>query len=158
MYGAVLWAIVGASALHVGEEYLLPGGFLRAMREVAPRFAGTATPRFAVLVNGAFLVLVILAAVIGGRALLFSLSVAALVGFNGVGHCLGSLRLRSYLPGTLTGVALYLPLSVLAYVVAIHKEHLALDVVVAASVLGLAWNAIPPVYLVIRAQSEPVPR
>jgi hypothetical protein len=62
------------------------------------------------------------------------------------------------LPGTLTGVALYLPLSVLAYVVAMHEEHLALDVVVAASALGLAWNAIPPVYLVIRAQSEPVLR
>lgn len=151
MYSVTLWTIVGASALHVVEEYLYPGGFLCAIREVAPRFTGAATPRFAVLVNGVFLVLVVLAAAIGGRSLLFSLSIAGLVGINGLGHCLGSLRLRRYMPGTVTGAVLYLPLSLAAYAIAIREEDLGLKVAVAAGVLGLAWNAVPPLYLFIHA-------
>jgi Protein of unknown function with HXXEE motif len=152
VYGVALWAIVGASALHVGEEYLYPGGFLRAMRAVAPRFTGAATPWFAVLVNGAFLVLVVAAAAIGTRSLLFSLSIAALVGVNGAGHCLGSLRLRRYLPGTLTGAVLYLPLCATVYLFAVRDEDLGLVTGVAAGALGLGWNAIPGLYLFVRAQ------
>jgi hypothetical protein len=152
VFSVALWAIVGASALHVVEEYFYPGGFLPAIREVAPSFTEAATPRFAILVNGVFLVLVVLAAAIGGRNLLFSLSIAALVGFNGVGHCLGSLRLRRYMPGTITGAALYLPLSVAAYALATRGENLGLAVAVAAAVVGLGWNAVPPLYLFIRAQ------
>jgi hypothetical protein len=103
-----------------------------------------------VLVNGVFLVVVVFAAAIGEGSLLFSLSIAALIGLNGVGHCLGSLRFGRYLPGTLTGAALYVPLSVTAYAVAIHDEHVGLGIAVAASALGLGWNAIPPLYLFIR--------
>ncbi len=152
VYSLVLWAIVGASMLHVGEEYLSPGGFLHAMREIAPGITGAATPRFAALVNGAFLMLVVVAASLGERSLLFSLSIAALVGVNGAGHCLGSLRLRRYMPGTLTGAALYVPLCVTAYAFAIRDEDLALGVGLAAAALGLGWNAVPALYLLLHTQ------
>jgi hypothetical protein len=154
VYSAVLWAILGAAALHVAEEYRYPGGFLAAMRAVAPRLAGAATPALAVLVNGAFLALVLAAAAIGTRSLLFSLSVAALVAVNGAGHCLGSLRLRRYLPGTVTGAALYLPLAAAAYIAAVRDEQVGLATAVAAGVLGIAWNALPALYLVIRVQLQ----
>jgi hypothetical protein len=152
MYGVALWAIVGASGLHICEEYVYPGGFLRAMRAVAPRFTRAATPRFAVVVNGAFLVLVLAAAAIGTRSLLFSLSIAALVCVNGIGHCVASLRLGRYMPGMLTGAALYLPLGVTAYAYAAREENLTLATAVAAGALGIAWNAIPALFLFAHAQ------
>jgi hypothetical protein len=152
VYSVVLWAIAGASGLHVGEEYVVPGGFLRAIRSVAPSFTNAATPRFAVLVNATFLVLALIAASIGSRNVLFSLSIAALVGVNGAGHLLGSLRLRRYMPGTVTGAALYLPLAGTAFVLAVHDEHLALGTALAAAVLGVAWNAVPALYLITHAQ------
>jgi Protein of unknown function with HXXEE motif len=152
VYGVTLWAIVVASALHVGEEYFYPGGFLKAMRAVAPRFAAAATPRFAILVNGMFLVLVVAAAAIGAGSVLFSLSIAALVGVNGLAHCLASLRARRYVPGTITGAAAYLPLCVTAYVFAVCDEDLTLATGMAAGAFGVGWNATPPLYLLIRSQ------
>jgi Protein of unknown function with HXXEE motif len=155
VYSVALWAIVAASVLHVGEEYVYPGGFLRAMRTIAPRLAAAATPRFAMLVNGLFLVLVVAAAAIGSRSLLFSLSIAALVGVNGLGHCLGSLRLRRYMPGTFTGAALYLPLCLVAFAFAARDEDLAVGTAVAGCALGIGWNGIPPLYLLGHARAQP---
>jgi hypothetical protein len=43
---------------------------------------------------------------------------------------------------------------VTAYAVAIHDEHVGLGLAVAASALGLGWNAIPPLYLFIRSHSR----
>lgn len=157
MYNVALWAIVAASVLHVGEEYVYPGGFLRAIRTVAPRLAAAATPRFAVLVNGLFLVLAVAAATIGPRSLFFSLSIAALVGANGLGHCLASLRLRRYMPGTFTGAGLYLPLCLIAFAFAARDEDLAVGTAVAACALGIGWNAIPPLYLLGHARLRRTP-
>jgi hypothetical protein len=54
----------------------------------------------------------------------------------------------------LTGAALYVPLSVTAYAVAIHDEHVGLGIAVAAIALGLGWNAIPPLYLFTSSHSR----
>jgi hypothetical protein len=56
------------------------------------------------------------------------------------------------MPGTLTGATLYLPLSLTAYVYAARDENLTLVTAVAAGALGIAWNAIPALYLFAHAQ------
>ena len=61
--------------IHVIEEYGYPGGFLDWMRRSAPKFASLISVRFAVIVNGLFLLLCVIAAIVATRSLVFSLSI-----------------------------------------------------------------------------------
>jgi hypothetical protein len=150
----LMWAVAAASVLHVGEEYAWPGGFLGFMRQTVQRYASfiatdVLTPRFALVINALFLTLVLVAAIIAPAAPVFTLSVAGLVGLNGLGHVLGSAVLRRYVPGAGTGLVLYLPLCLLAY-----AAYLGHGVSVAVALLSLAvgagWNAIPALAMVAR--------
>ncbi len=150
----LMWAVAAASVLHVCEEYVWPGGFLGFMRQTVQRYAPLIAPavissRFALVINALFLTLVLVAAIIAPAAPVFTLSVAGLVGLNGLGHVLGSVFLRRYVPGAGTGLLLYLPLCLLAY-----AAYLGDGVSVAAALLSLAvgagWNAIPVLAMVAR--------
>ncbi len=74
-----LWLVVAASAAHIVEEYLWPGGFLGAMRRTAPAFAFAVNVPMAVVINALFAAGVVAAAVIGPSAAVFALSAAALL-------------------------------------------------------------------------------
>jgi len=54
-----------------------------------------------------------LAAIHYPRMAWFATSFAALLGLNGVLHALATLGLASYSPGTITGIVLFIPLSVI---------------------------------------------
>ena len=112
----IFYALLGAALLHVVEEYVFPGGFPDFMRIMAGRFASSVNAAFAIIINGLFLVLCLAGALLSTQAPLFSLSVAGLCGINGLSHLAGALRARRYAPGLATGLLLYLPLAVMAYV------------------------------------------
>jgi len=143
----IFFAILAAAMLHVLEEYAWPGGFPMFMRRMAPRFAPAVTTLFAVVVNGAFLLLCVLAVVIGPAAPVLGLSIAALLVVNGLTHIGGARRARRYAPGLISGVLLYLPLGAYAFYAALTSGWATPRQALMAGLLGLAYAAVPVVWL-----------
>ncbi len=145
----IFGAFLGVSLVHMGEEYFYPGGFLDFMKRLNPRFAPHATPMLAVIINGLQLLLCILAWVVNKNNLTFSLSIAGLLLVNSLMHVMGSVRLREYTPGLVTGVLLYLPLSIYAYSVFLSLGQLTLFEGIVTVILGVLYQAIPIAYLAL---------
>lgn len=142
-------AFLVVSIIHMGEEYFYPGGFMDAMKRLSPRLAPFVDAPMAIIVNGLQLLLCIAAIVMGQKALVFSMSVAGLLFINGWMHIMGCVRAKGYAPGVITGVLLYMPLSVYAYYLFISSSQLALNGVIVTGILGLLYQAIPISYLAV---------
>jgi hypothetical protein len=143
----VFLAFVGAAVIHVLEEYFYPGGFPDFMKASFPAFAPFVTTSFAILINGLFLVLCLQGAILGRSAPVFSLSIASLLVFNGLTHLAGSLRARRYAPGLISGLLLYLPLGITAYVFFLRSSQVSVMQTLLSILLGLAYQAVPVGYL-----------
>jgi Protein of unknown function with HXXEE motif len=142
-------AFLAASIVHMLEEYIFPGGFMRVMRGFNPRFAPYMTVPMAVAVNGLQLLLCAAAILVGVKLLPFSLSVAGLLFVNGWVHILGSFRLKRYVPGAISGTLLYIPLSVAAYAYFLGTGELMLRGLFVSVILGVLYQLIPIGYLAL---------
>jgi hypothetical protein len=140
-------AFVVAAVIHVLEEYAYPGGFSDWMRSLNPRFAPWITARFALIVNGLFLLLCVMGAMIASKDLVFSLSVASLLFLNGLTHLAGAIRAKRYAPGVVSGVLLYVPLSLYAFYLFASAGRLTLAGSAMAGLLGVLYQAVPIGYL-----------
>ncbi len=127
-----------ALLLHQVEEWF--GGF--------PAWASTLlgseiTPERFLLINAlglAVFVVGALAARLSPQMAWFGVSLAALVGLNGVLHGLASLSTGSYSPGTVTGLLLYIPLS--AIVLRSSAGRLSRPVFTGSVVFGVLVHAL----------------
>ena len=108
-------AVLGAAAVHIFEEYVYPGGFPDALKNLLPRATHLFTPGFHLAVNGLFLLLCLSSALIGKANLVLSLSVFSLVFANAVLHIRGAIVTKRYYPGAISGALIYIPLVVYAY-------------------------------------------
>ncbi len=142
-------AFLLVSILHMVEEFFYPGGFMSVMKRFNPRFAPFVTVRLAVIMNGLQLVVAALAMVVGRNALAFSLSIAGLVLLNSVMHVGACIRARGYAPGVVTGLGLYLPLSIYAYYVFGASGQLTLTEGLVSILLGALYQAAPIGYLAL---------
>jgi Protein of unknown function with HXXEE motif len=146
------WIFAGfliASILHMVEEFFFPGGFMKVIKRVNPGFAEFVTVPAAIVINALQLVLCIIVLFVGRSNLSFSLSAASLLFINGLTHLGGSIRLRGYVPGVVTGSVIYLPLSVYAfYYFAASGELNILDGVTAAW-LGMLYQMVPLAYFLV---------
>ena len=111
------WAPFGAASLHIVEEFVYPGGFAAWDRRYRPGIRDSITGRFHIIVNGLLLVAcydvwALRARPIGVGAWL---TVATLLFANALWHLIGSVTSRTYSPGVLTGLLLYMPLTVYGY-------------------------------------------
>ncbi len=143
----IFWAIFGAAILHVVEEYLFPGGFMRTMKNFRPKYSAFVTVPFAIIVNGIFLVMCLAAALFAARRPLFSLAIAATVFLNGLIHVGAAARLKGYAPGVLSGVILYLPLGFVAFLQAGARGGLSFGRGLIAGAMALFFQAVPIAYL-----------
>jgi len=138
---------VVAAVIHVLEEYAYPGGFSDWMKRLNPKFAPWITTRFAVIINGLFLLLCAIGAAVASRSLVFSLSIASLLFFNGLIHLAGTIRTKRYAPGVISGALLYVPLSLYAVYLFAGTGRLTLAGGVIAGLLGVLYQVIPIGYL-----------
>ena len=145
----IFWLFLIAAILHVTEEYKYPGGFPDAIKRMNPGVAPFVTVKFAVIINGLFLLLCAAGAIVASRNLVFSLSVASLLFTNALIHLAGTFRARRYMPGVISGVLLYLPLSLYAYYAFASSGQVTLGEGVASGVLGALYNAVPVGYLAV---------
>jgi len=108
----LVWLLPLSYALHILEEWF--GGFPEWMALIL----GSELPRAAfVMINATAM----LAMLIAARATIarekngwMGIAIATILFVNGIAHILGSLVTRSYSPGLLTSIVLYLPLGQLA--------------------------------------------
>ena len=143
----IFQAFVGAAVLHIFEEYFYPGAFPDFMKRTLPAFAPFITTNFAIVVNGLFLALCILGAMVRMDAPIFGLSIAGLLTFNGLTHLMGSLRARSYAPGLISGLLLHIPLGITAYALFLNSGQLSITQALLSALLGVAYQVVPVGYL-----------
>ncbi|TAM58968.1 MAG: HXXEE domain-containing protein [Rhodanobacter sp.] len=102
-----------AGLLHVGEEFVWPGGFLAWHRRYRPELSRSITARNAMVLNT---VLIAACMVLAGWGSTMSsgaslwLVVASILAMNAVFHFLGMIRSRRYSPGVVTGALVCVPL------------------------------------------------
>ena len=129
----IYWSLLIAALLHLVEEYVYPGGFLRWMRSSVGVAPSTIE---AVVLNTAFIALVA-APVPELRP-----SVAGLLLANGVAHVVGTIWTKRYSPGVITSVVLFFPLGAYALVKS--------QTVSGGILLGIGWMCVPLTVVVLR--------
>lgn len=136
------WALLPAVALHIIEEFVWPGGFVRWYRSWRPELAPSMTPVFFILVNTLLLALCATAAMFSAspHGVALWLTVAALMAANGIFHLYGSLASHGYSPGTITGVLLYLPLAIYGFWQALASGGASTGTAVIALLLGGSYQ------------------
>ncbi len=141
--GMVYWGLAMASCAHVVEEYVWPGGFLEAAREIAPGAFRHASLPIVVGVNAAMIAGCLEGARRSPRSPFLGLSMASLLHLNGLLHLGASFKAKRYVPGLVTGLALYLPLSIKAFSNYRRSEDYRPWVAWGAAFLGVIWHSIP---------------
>jgi Protein of unknown function with HXXEE motif len=167
------WAPLIAAALHVTEEFALPGGFGAWDRAYRPAIRSSITPQLHVVVN---LLLLALCASVGLSGLgetgatLGSVhfrspipaplaaaswvALAALLFSNAVFHIIGTIQSRRYSPGLITGVLLYMPLALFGGWRFIHGGGMPVLTAVAAVAVGGSYHVWASIGHGLRVRGE----
>ncbi len=136
----LFWLLPLAAALHLVEEFAVPGGFPSWYRAYRPRRAASMTARFFVVIN-ALLVIGVIAPLIDGPTpygVALWLTFAAIVAGNGVFHLAATVRGRRYSPGLVTGL-LYVPLAIVGFASILRAGLASVGTAAAALALGVAF-------------------
>jgi hypothetical protein len=112
----ILWILPAAFAAHVLEEYML--GFVQFAQYMAAPYGISLLLQDLFIVNIVVLIWGLCAAAIGWRLPVFSLTFPAMIFLNALLHLSSSIILGRLTPGVITGVLLYLPLSIWTYICA----------------------------------------
>jgi hypothetical protein len=139
----IFWLVLAVSTIHVAEEYA--AGWVKFVNSFHNPIGHTTMGAF-YLVNGIFILLCVLAALLNASFIIFSLSIAALLFINALIHIGGTVKLKRYNPGVVTAVLLYLPLSIHAYYLYDQAGLLGLTNLILSIVLGAGWMGLAVLY------------
>jgi hypothetical protein len=131
-----------ASWLHLFEEFVYPGGFLRWIRLWFP--SAKLGVGDAIVINGLFVGFVAMPLVSDVRgAPVVAISIPAILVINAFLHVGGTIATQRYSPGVVTAVLLYWPIG--AYAVFSMSRHWNLSGTTVAKglLLGVCWHSIP---------------
>jgi hypothetical protein len=144
----LLWLFPIAYLAHLAEEFWGGPGFPAWFAHFAGRplpvsaFVGINTVAFALMLAGTVM------AIRRERAGWAAVAIATVVTINALLHAAGSVTTRTYSPGLITGVVLYLPLGQLLLIRALHQVDRAsfsagvlIGVAVHAAVVATAYAA-----------------
>jgi hypothetical protein len=135
--------ILAAAVIHITEEFIYPGSFIRWAKMTFPRFGDRITNGPVFIINLLFVLLCIAGIVTDGGYPGLSLSIAGLILVNGSAHVISSIIRRSYSPGLLTSLLLYIPLSILIFI----YRDLKLSAVLLNILYGILYHAVVPIIL-----------
>jgi len=127
-----------AVALHIVEEWF--GGFIDWL-SLALDFNIEAERFLAINMIGLVLFVIGCASAYREpRAAWIGVSLAALVGVNAIAHTILSVFVGEYSPGTITGLLLYVPMSIIIFRWA--ADHLSRSVVAGSMLFGIGIHAV----------------
>jgi uncharacterized membrane protein len=140
------WSLAIAAATHIGEEFVWPGGFKEWWIAYRPATAAHVTNRFLVFINTLLLGMAILIAFAvrfpRGNGVAAWLTLAALLFSNAIFHILGAIETRRYSPGMITGICLYMPLTVMGYIHFVQTGRATIPTAICAALLGGSYHFI----------------
>jgi hypothetical protein len=139
----ISWAPAGAATLHIVEEFVFPGGFAEWDRRYRPEYRESITPRLHIVVNGLLLLFCANVGTLGLTPVGVAawLTLTALLTGNAVWHLIGAVRTKSYSPGMVTGLLLYLPLAIYGYARFLRAGLATVPTAIVAAVLGVGYTA-----------------
>ena len=143
--------ILIAAVLHIEEEFFYPGGFMKWAKMIFPRFAHRITNTPVLAINLLFILLCIAGIVTAGSYPGLSLSIAGLILVNGSAHVISSIIRKSYAPGLITSLVLYIPLSIFIF---IYKE-LTILAVLQNILYGILYHGFVPIFLFSPFNKQP---
>ena len=118
---ALLWLFSAAYVAHVAEEFWAGPGFPAWFAQIIGRPLPVAAFVSINAVAFALLIAAIIAAIRREDAGWMAVAIATVVTVNGLLHAAGTVVTRTYSPGLITGVVLYLPLGQLLLIRALHQ-------------------------------------
>lgn len=112
------WTPLVVAALHMCEEFVFPGGFIAWDKDYRPDIRKSVNIRFLVIINGLLLVLCYDAGALRSSSwgIPVWLIATGLLFANAIWHVVGLFKTRKYSPGVVTGIALYIPLTIYGFV------------------------------------------
>jgi hypothetical protein len=143
-----------AAALHIIEEYVYPGGFAQAFNRLLPRASHLFTAKFHIAVNGVFFLICIIGALIGKANLILSLSIFGLIFTNAALHIRGAIIKKGYYPGVITGIFIYVPITVYAYLYFITSQQLTWIRAGLSFALGVLYMGVLMIYVLVQQRSD----
>ncbi|MGD0546595.1 MAG: HXXEE domain-containing protein [Terracidiphilus sp.] len=142
----LLWAPLGAAAAHIFEEFVCPGGFKSWCQRYRGVNSAKITPRFLIIINAVLLAACINAATADDPiGFAYWIGISAVLASNGVWHLWAAVRSRSYSPGMVTGLIVYLPLAIFGFVHFMSSSLVSRGNAVAALLIGGSyplWSAL----------------
>ncbi|MEQ1353054.1 MAG: HXXEE domain-containing protein [Candidatus Acidiferrum sp.] len=140
------WAPLGAAMLHMFEEFVFPGGFMAWYRRYRDGGARV-TVRFLVIINAALLVACLDIGFLRHRTagVIYWLVIAAVLCSNGIWHAWASYKSRGYSPGVITGLLIYLPMTVFGYIQFLRAGKVSAGAAIVAGSVGGSyhlWSAL----------------
>ena len=142
----VPWAPLAAALLHIFEEFVYPGGFVGWYRRYRVDVSRI-TARLLIIINAALLLACWDVAILlrRGVGVPYWLTIAALTGSNGCWHAWASVKSREYSPGTITGIAMYVPLCIYGYYHFLRSGAASMTTALIAAAVGCSyhfWSAL----------------
>jgi uncharacterized protein with HXXEE motif len=157
--GWLWWAPLVAAALHIGEEFVYPGGFAEWDRAYRPEIRASITSGLHLVVNALFLfgcAMVGISGAPGGAVVVAGLrfrsaipeslavpawlALAALLFSNAVFHLVGSFQTRRISPGVRTGLLLYMPLALIGYWYFLRTDQVSVGAAIVSAAVGGSYH------------------
>lgn len=140
------WSLAIAAALHIVEEFVWPGGFMKWWISYRPATAEHVSNRFLIFINSLLMVMAILVGYAvhfpKGNGVAAWLTLAALLFSNAIFHILGAIQTRRYSPGMITGIFLYFPLAIIGYWHFLLIGRATVPTAICAALLGGSYHFI----------------
>lgn len=138
----VPWLPFTVVALHLIEEFAWPGGFGDWYRAYAPEGAASVTAPYLVKINALFVAMTVVAGVLypSRYGVAVWLVVASIAAANGVFHLAATIRSRTYSPGLITGLLLYIPLAAYGFTAFFAQGLASRSTMAQAALIGPAYH------------------
>ncbi len=140
------WSLAGAASIHIIEEFAFPGGFKAWYQAYKPDIASSISNRFLIIINAVLLAFsVIVAFAVSaphGNGVAAWLTLAALLFSNAIFHIVGAFQTKSYSPGMISGIVLYIPLAVYGFAHFLLGGQASTETALVAFVMGGSYHFI----------------
>ncbi len=141
------------SIIHVIEEYFFDWiNFVNENKNVLNLNINSIKKFDFILVNSVFIILVIIANIVHEKHEIFSLSIVFLIMINTIFHVVPSIKLKKYMPGLISALFGYMPLSIITVVIFTFENNLSLFQVIISFLIGMLIMALPCVYHVVKTK------
>ena len=153
----IFWAPLAAAALHIFEEFVFPGEFMKWYSAYKPEIKKSISKRFLFFINLGLLILCYDIGAIRESSINISiilwLGVTALLAANGAWHLKAVWNSKTYSPGVVTGTVIYIPLAVYGYIYFLQTGQASIWIAIAAFVVGASYQLWSNLFHRFRSQT-----